>query len=73
MKKIVSLALVAMLAMGTVSTAVAQDKEKCKKENCHKCSDKCKDHCKDGKCTNPASCGKCDDKKGCSKDTQKVA
>lgn len=48
MKKIMSLALVALLTTGVVSTGFAQEKEKCKKECCKKC--------------NKPGCGKCDDK-----------
>ena len=51
MKKILSLALFALLS----TTAIhAQDSKQPKKENCTKCSEKCKKECadkgKDGKC-----------------------
>jgi uncharacterized membrane protein len=63
MKKLMQLALVAMLTTASVSPSFAQDKEKCNKECCHKCSDKCKEECKSGKCTHSECQKKCDEKK----------
>ena len=63
MKKIMSLALVAMLAVAPVTASLAQDKSKCNKECCHKC---CPEKCKGGKCTKE-ECKKCEKKGGCSK------
>lgn len=53
MKKLMLLAMVAMLSTATVTPSFAQDKEKCKKECCKKCTDK--------------ECKKCEEKKSCCK------
>ena len=58
MKKLLSVAIVAMLAIAPVTASLAQDKSKCKKECCHKC-----DKCKDGKCTKGGCCEKAGTKK----------
>ena len=58
MKKIMSLALVAMLMLAPATASIAQDKSKCKKECCEKC--------KNGKCSKE-ECKKCEKKGGCSK------
>jgi hypothetical protein len=67
MKKIILLAMAAMLAMAPASSLMAQDKEKCTTECCKKCPDKCKEKCKDGKCKDEC-CSKSSDKKGCNKE-----
>lgn len=70
MKKLMLLALAAMLSTATVTQSFAQDKVK-KECTCKKCSDKCKEECKDecknGKCTHEECKQKCDDGKGCKK------
>ena len=72
MKKLMLLTMVAFLSMATVNTAIAQDKEKEKKECCcKKCDDKCKEDCKNGKCSK-AECKDCKDKKSCCKKEQKA-
>jgi hypothetical protein len=72
MKKIVILAVAAMLSMTAVQAGTFQDGKKANKECCcPKCDDKCKkecgDKCKDGKCSK-ADCAKPGDaKKDCCK------
>lgn len=56
MKKLMLLAMAAMLATANVTPSFAQDKPKCNKECCKKCPGKCKEECK-----------KCEDRKNCSK------
>jgi hypothetical protein len=72
MKKLVLLAMAAMLTTAAVSTTFAQEKEKCNKECCKKCPDKCKEACKNGKCTKE-ECGKCEEKKSCCKEHKHAA
>ena len=64
--------MVVFMSMATVNSAVAQDKEKCKKECCSKCDDKCKQDCKNGNCKHPECAKKCEDKKSCCKKEQKA-
>lgn len=66
MKKLMFLALAAMLTTATVSTSFAQDKEKATKECCKKAGEKCKE-CKSGKCTHDECKQKCEEKKSCCK------
>jgi len=61
MKKLLSLALVAMMATASVTAAPPQH-DKCNKECCKKCDDKCKEACKGQKCTKEESAKKCETK-----------
>ena len=74
MKKLMSLALVAMLAIAPLSATFAQDKPKDKQECCSKCpgTGNCKDQCKGGKCTKEECAKKCPDGKTCSKGCPKA-
>jgi hypothetical protein len=67
MKKLVFLALAAMLTTASVSPAFAHDKEKCNKECCKKGGEKCKEECKSGKCTHEECKKNCEEKKSCCK------
>jgi hypothetical protein len=67
MKKLMLLAMAAMLTTATVTPSFAQEKEKCNKECCKKCTDKCKEECKSGKCTHEECQKKCEEKKSCCK------
>jgi hypothetical protein len=73
MKKVLLLAIIAVLAAAPASSLKAQDKEKCTKECCKKCSDKCKEQCKNGKCAKAENCGQSTDKKSCCKDQSKAS
>ena len=66
MKKLLSLALVAMMATASVNAAMPQH-DKCTKECCKKCDDKCKEACKAQKCTKEESAKKCE-KTACGKE-----
>lgn len=63
MKKLMFLALAAMLTTATITPSFAQDQPKCKKECCKKCTDKCKGE----KCDHEQTAKKSDDKKSCCK------
>lgn len=63
MKKLMLLAMVAMLAVAPSTQSFAQDKAKENKECCKKCTDKCKEACKQGKCSQE-DCKKCEENKG---------
>ncbi len=70
MKKIIFLALAAMLTTASVQASSNQDDKKCKSECCKKCDHKCKPECKE-KCK-PENCKQSDsctsaEKKDCSK------
>ncbi len=60
MKKIMVLAMAAILSAGTIGTSYAQQDPKYKQECCKKCNKE--------KCTK-----KCDDRKTCNKETAKAS
>lgn len=66
MKKILSLALVAMMAAASVNASTLQHDKNCNKECCKKCDDKCKEACKGEKCAKEESAKKCE-KTACGK------
>jgi len=63
MKKLLSLALVVLMATASVSASTYHDKN-CNKECCKK-DPKCKEACKDEKCTKEECAKKCEPKPGC--------
>ncbi|MGB8192807.1 MAG: hypothetical protein WCF67_12845 [Chitinophagaceae bacterium] len=65
MKKLLSLALIAMMATASVNAATFQHDKDCNKECCKKCDDKSKEACKGQKCAKEESAKKCDPKKEC--------
>jgi hypothetical protein len=64
MKKLLSLAIVAMLATATVTASPVHDKN-CKKECCKKNEAKCKEACKKENCTKEECAKACEPKKEC--------
>ena len=66
MKKLLSLALVAMMATASVSASTLQHDKNCNKECCKKCDYKCKEACKGEKCAKEECAKKCE-KSACSK------
>ncbi len=71
MKKLMILAMAAMLTTGAAHATAFQDGKKEQKECCAKCDDKCKkecgDKCKDGKCVKENCAKHADAKKDCCK------
>ena len=67
MKKIMFLALVAMLTTASVQASTYQDDKKCNKECCRKNDKTCKENCKEGKCSKEDCCKKGYPKKDCCK------
>lgn len=61
------LALAGLLSAGTIKTAVAQDKPKCKKECCKGCDSSSKEKCSKEECS-----AKCDKQKSSCKDSVKA-
>jgi hypothetical protein len=67
MKKIMLLGLAALLSVGSINSAFAQQEPKCKKECCKKCDAECKQKCSKEDCTK-----KCDNSKSCNKEIAKA-
>lgn len=67
MKKIMLLAVAALLSAGSINSASAQQDPNCKKECRRKCDASCKE-----KCCKEESSKKCDAKKSCCKESAKA-